>query len=68
MQEWFNPINLGGGGGAFGPHHQNIDHNSKTVLSSASKLGDFCFYLLDTFWQHFSKINSPEGLLHLFLK
>ena len=28
----------------------------------------FCFYLLDTFWQNFSKIDSPGGLLQLFLK
>ena len=38
-----NPItyNLPGGGGLFGPDHQIIDHNSKTALSSTSKLGDF---------------------------
>ena len=33
----------GGGGGEFGPDHQIIDHNSKTALSSTSKLGDFLF-------------------------
>ena len=32
-----------GGGGAFGLDHQIIDHNSKTALSSTSKLGDFLF-------------------------
>ena len=39
----FNPITYGGGGGLFGPDHQIIDHNSKTALSSTSKLGDFLF-------------------------
>ena len=38
-----NPITYGGGGGLFGPDHQIIDHNSKTALSSTSKLGDFLF-------------------------
>ena len=37
-----NPITYGGGG-LFGPDHQIIDHNSKTALSSTSKLGDFLF-------------------------
>ena len=47
---WFNPITYGGGGGgAFGWDHQIIDHNSKMAVSSTSKSGDFCFYLLDTF-------------------
>ena len=36
-----NPITYGGG--LFGPDHQIIDHNSKTALSSTSKLGDFLF-------------------------
>ena len=36
-----NPITWGGG--AFGTDHQIIDHNSKTALSSTSKLGDFLF-------------------------
>ena len=41
---FFNPITYGGGGGGlFGPDHQIIDHNSKTALSSTSKLGDFLF-------------------------
>ena len=31
------------GGGLFDPDHQIIDHNSKTTLSSTSKLGDFLF-------------------------
>ena len=42
-----NPITYGGG---VGPEHKIIDHNSKTALSIASKLVDFLFYLLDTFW------------------
>ena len=28
----------------------------------------FSFYLLDTFWQNFNKIDCPGGLLQLFLK
>ena len=36
-----NPITYGGG--LFGTDHQIIDHNSKTALSSTSKLGDFLF-------------------------
>ena len=39
--EALNPITYGGG--FFGPDHQIIDHNSKTALSSTSKLGDFLF-------------------------
>ena len=31
----------GGGGGLFGPDNQIIECNSKTALSSTSKLGDF---------------------------
>ena len=36
-----NPITYGGG--LFGPDHQIIDRNSKTALSSTSKLGNFLF-------------------------
>ena len=44
LRNSFNPITYGGGGGGlFGPDHQIIDHNSKTALSSTSKLGDFLF-------------------------
>ena len=42
METRLNPITYGGGG-LFGPDHQIIDHNSKTALSSTSKLGDFLF-------------------------
>ena len=65
--EDFNPITYGGGG-FLARTIKIIDHNSKTALSSTSQLGDFCFYLLDTLWQNFSKIDSPGGLLQLFLK
>ena len=47
--------------GAFCSDHQIIDHNFETVVSSTSKHGAFCFYLLDIFWQNFSKIDSPGG-------
>ena len=58
-----------GGGGLFGPDHQIIDHNSKTALSSTSKLGDFLIlsirHILAEFWQ----IYIPGGgLLQLVLK
>ena len=43
LNQFLNPITYGGGGGLFGPDHQIIDHNSKTALSSTSKLGDFLF-------------------------
>ena len=39
--------------------YQIIGHNSKTALSSTSKLGDFLFYPLDTFWRNFNKIDTP---------
>ena len=48
--------------GLFGQDHHIIDHNSKMALSNTSKLGHFLFYLLDTFWQNFSKIDSPRGV------
>ena len=54
-----NPMTYGGR--LFGQDHQIIDHNSKTALSSTSKLGDF-YYLLDTSLQNFSKIDSPWGV------
>ena len=39
-----------GGGGLFGMDHQIIDHNSKTALSSTSKLGDFLFLSTRALW------------------
>ena len=40
LKKYLNPITYGGGG-LFGKDYQIIDHNSKTALSSTSKLGDF---------------------------
>ena len=44
------------GGGGVGPDHQIIDHNSKTALSSTSKLGDCLFlsirHILAEFYQN----------------
>ena len=40
----------------------------KRFYLAPPNLVTFCFYLLDTFWQNFSKINLPGGLLQLFLK
>ena len=57
-----------GGGGLFIQDHQIIDNNSKTALPAPPNWVTFCFYLLNTFWQNFSKIDSPGGLLQLFLK
>ena len=57
---------MGGGGGFFGQDHQIIDHNSKTALLVSPNLVTFSFYLLDTFWQNFSKIDSPGGCCSCF--
>ena len=41
----------------------------KWLYLTPQNLVTFCFYLLDTSWQNFSKIDSPGGrLLQLFLK
>ena len=40
----------------------------KRLYLDPQNLVTLCFYLLDTFWQSFSKIDSPEELLQLFLK
>ena len=34
----------------------------KQLYLSPPNLVTFCFYLLDTFWQNFSKIDSPGGV------
>ena len=40
------PMGGGGGGGLFGPHHQTVSHNSRTLSSRLPKLSDFSFLLL----------------------
>ena len=35
----------GGGGGAFGPHHQTGSKNSRTLSPGVSKIYDFSFML-----------------------
>ena len=47
------------GGWLFGPDHHIIDYNSKTALSSTSKLGAFLFLSTRHILQNFSKIESP---------
>ena len=64
---FLNPITYGEGGG-FILDDQIIDHNSKTALLAPPNWVTFCFYLLNTFWQNISKIDSPGGLLQLLLK
>ena len=54
-----------GGGGLFGPDDQVIDHNSKR-LYLAPPLVTFSFYLLDTFWQNFSKNVHQQGCYSCF--
>ena len=39
-----NPIAYGGGG-LFGPRHQTVSHNSRTLSSRLPKLSDFSFLL-----------------------
>ena len=34
----------------------------KWLYLTPQNLVTFCFYLLDTFWQNFSKIDSPRGV------
>ena len=55
-----NNITYGGGGGLFGPDHQIINRNFETDLAPPN-LVTFCFYLLDTFWQNFSKNRFARG-------
>ena len=54
----FNPITYGGGG-----FLARIIRLSTTTLKwlylAPPNFVTFCFYLLDTFWQNFSEIDSP---------
>ena len=64
-----NPITYGGGGGGFLARTIRLLTITLNPLYLAPpNLVTFSFYLLDTFWQNFGKIDSPGGLLQLFLK
>ena len=67
-QSYFNPITYGGGGGFLARTIRLSTTTLKRLYPAPPNLVTFCFYLLDTFWQNFSKIDSPGGLLQLFLK
>ena len=59
-----NPITYrGGGGGAFGPDHQIIDHNSKPALSIRSKLGDVLFLSIRHILAEFKQNRFAKGVL-----
>ena len=65
----FNPITYGGGGGGFLARTIRLSTTTlKRLYLAPPNLVTFCFYLLDTLWQNFSKIDLPGGLLQLFLK
>ena len=69
-----NPVTYGGG--LFGPDRGDLLACSIGLLTITLKrlylappnLESFSFYPSDTFWQNFSKIDSPGELLQLFLK
>ena len=58
---YFNHITYEGRG-PVGPDHQSIDHNSKTALSSTSKLLSSVFIHFTHVLENFSKIDSPGGV------
>ena len=58
----------GGGGGFLARTIRLLTITLKWLCLAPPNLVTFSFYLLDTFWQNFSKIDSPGELLQLFLK
>ena len=56
----------GGGGGAFGQTIRLLAITLKRLYLAPPSLVTFSFYLLDTFWQNFSKIDSPRGCCSCF--
>ena len=56
------------GGGGLARTIRLLTTTLKWLYLAPLNLVTFCFYLLDTFWQNFSEIDSPGGLLQLFLK
>ena len=66
---FLNPITYGGGGGGFLARTIRLSTTTlKRLYLAPPNVVTFCFYLLDTLWQNFSKIDLPGGLLQLFLK
>ena len=59
-----NPITLrgGGGGGGLAWTIRLLTITLKRLYLAPPNLVNFSFYLLDTFWQNFSKIDSPGGV------
>ena len=68
IQKTFNPITYGGGGAFLARTIRLSTTTLKRLYLAPPNLVTFCFYLLDTLWQNFSKIDLPGGLLQLFLK
>ena len=66
--KFLNPITYGGGGGFLARTIRLSTTTLKRLYLAPPNLVTFCFYLLDTLWQNFSKIDLPGGLLQLFLK
>ena len=60
MHVKLNPITHGGG--LFGLDHQIVDHNSKTALSSTSKLGDFLVLSIRHILAEFKRNRFPRGV------
>ena len=56
-----NPITYGWGG-LFARTIRLSTTTLKRLYLAPPNLVTFCFYLLDTFWQNFSKIDSPGGV------
>ena len=65
---------VGGGGGRgegrplFGPDIRLLTITLKRFYLAPPNLVTFSFYLLDRNWKNLSKIDSPGGLLQLFLE
>ena len=62
-----NPITYGGGN-VLAKTISLLTITLKWFYLAPPNLVTFCFCPLDTFWQNFSKIDSPGRLLQLFLK
>ena len=68
LLDFFNPITYRGGGSFLAQIIRLLTVTLKRLYPAPPNLVTFCFYLLDTFWQNFSKIDFSGGLLQLFLK
>ena len=62
-----DPITYGGGGGGFLARTiKLLTITLKRLFLAPPDLATFSFYLLDTFWQNFSKVDSPGGCCSCF--